>query len=415
MPVLETDKGCISEATAIARFVARMRADSNLFGGSFFAAGQVDQWIEFAKNELDLPIGMWIYPILGFIPSNETNTKQAKEDLARGLAVLEGHLAKHKYLVGSGVTLADVIICCSLLNAFKLVLDKAYMAPYPSLVRWFVRCVAEPQFVNVIGPTQLLDGIDSDTPNTRSAQPKKEKPPKEKGPKKETPKKEAKGKKEDKKEAAPAKAAKESAAPADTATAAIKEAEKAKEKLIKKVVKEGGKKGVEIEGASDMRGLEFFCTTIEAPEGDENMLQMAMTAMNAAVDPDDSEERKGCSGHVGKMVFSAGVKQLAIVAYVPQDKTAKINIQEWIESVCAAVAGNVTTAAAKADSPNGGLTAVATVVADPAKGKFPLKDKDAAMSAAFAFLRSKGAFPEDDGDDSDDMVFGDDDNLDDYM
>ena len=36
------------------------------------------------------------------------------------------------------------------------------------------------------------------------------------------------------------------------------------------------------------------------------------------------------------------------------------------------------------------------------------------MAAAFTFLRSKGAFPEDNDDDSDDMVFGDDDNLDDY-
>ena len=50
-----------------------------------------------------------------------------------------------------------------------------------------------------------------------------------------------------------------------------------------------------------------------------------------------------------------------------------------------------------------------------AAGKFALKDKDAAMAAAFTFLRSKGAFPEDDGDDSDDMIFGDDDNLEDYM
>ena len=39
----------------------------------------------------------------------------------------------------------------------------------------------------------------------------------------------------------------------------------------------------------------------------------------------------------------------------------------------------------------------------------------AAMAAAFNFLRSKGAFPEDDGDDDDEMVFGDDDNLDDFM
>ena len=56
-----------------------------------------------------------------------------------------------------------------------------------------------------------------------------------------------------------------------------------------------------------------------------------------------------------------------------------------------------------------------TIAADADKGKFPLKDKDSAMAASFAFLRSKGAFPEDDGDDSDDMIFGDDDNLDDYM
>ena len=61
-----------------------------------------------------------------------------------------------------------------------------------------------------------------------------------------------------------------------------------------------------------------------------------------------------------------------------------------------------------------GKVIVAVCKSDPEKGKFALKDKDAAMAAAFAYLRTKGAFPEDDGDDSDDMIFGDDDNLDDY-
>merc|ERR1712087_542651 len=32
------------------------------------------------------------------------------------------------------------------------------------------------------------------------------------------------------------------------------------EKKMKKVIKEGGKRGVEIEGAADMGGLQFFCT-----------------------------------------------------------------------------------------------------------------------------------------------------------
>ena len=39
-------------------------------------------WIEFAKNELDLPVGMWIYPILGFITSNDSNTSKVKEDVS---------------------------------------------------------------------------------------------------------------------------------------------------------------------------------------------------------------------------------------------------------------------------------------------------------------------------------------------
>ena len=86
VPLLETSEGCISEAAAIARYVARIRADTNMYGASFFEAGLVDQWIEFAKNELDLPVGMWIYPILGFIQSNASNTEKAKEDLEDDMA-----------------------------------------------------------------------------------------------------------------------------------------------------------------------------------------------------------------------------------------------------------------------------------------------------------------------------------------
>jgi len=203
---------------------------------------------------------------------------------------------------------------------------------------------------------------------------------------------------------------------------AAKQAAKDAEKLLKTVVKEGGKKGVEIEGASDMGGLDFFCTTIESPDGDQPLLRIAMQAMNADPDP-EAEDRKGCSGHVGKMIFSAGAKQLAIVAYVPKpesNKSAdKINVTEWIEAVCKEVGGKVTVAQSPAEPtfqgfncPHGGFIAEAVVESDAEKGKFALKDKDAAMAAAFNFLRAHGAFPEDTGDDSDDMVFGDDDDLD---
>ncbi|KAI8592484.1 hypothetical protein BDZ88DRAFT_285740 [Geranomyces variabilis] len=50
------------------------------------------------------------------------------------------------------------------------------------------------------------------------------------------------------------------------------------EKLLKKVIKEGGKRGVEIEGAATMGGLEFFCTKVDEPEGDVNLLLESVKA-----------------------------------------------------------------------------------------------------------------------------------------
>jgi hypothetical protein len=174
--------------------------------------------------------------------------------------------------------------------------------------------------------------------------------------------------------------------------------EKAKKdaaKLREKIYKEGGKKGVEIEGASEMGGLDFFCTTLELPDGNIEYLELSMTAMNAEPDP-SAEERKGCSGLVGKMIFSAGVQQLAMVGYVPDlefnKSSDKVDVTAWMEDVCKAVSGEIVKPVAAVTSvmPDGssgkitGKVVSAIVKSDPEKGKFALKDKDSAMAAAFA-------------------------------
>merc|ERR1712093_653732 len=91
-----------------------------------------------------------------------------------------------------------------------------------------------------------------------------------------------------------------------------------KKAKLKKVIKEGGKRGVEIEGAADMGGLKFFCTSVDTPAGDIDYLLENVKAMNAKSDPTE-EERKGGSGHIGKMVFSFTEESLAIAAYVPEE------------------------------------------------------------------------------------------------
>ena len=89
-------------------------------------------------------------------------------------------------------------------------------------------------------------------------------------------------------------------------------------------------------------GLDFFCTTLEFPDGNVELLRMSMDAMNAEPDP-DAEDRKGCSGRVGKMIFSAGTEQLALVAYVPEALAEKVSIGEWFLHVCAKVGAEIAT------------------------------------------------------------------------
>merc|ERR1719246_336009 len=76
------------------------------------------------------------------------------------------------------------------------------------------------------------------------------------------------------------------------AEAAAEDPEKERKDKLKKVIKEGGKRGVEIEGAADMGGLQFFCTSVDLPDGDLDLLVESMNAMNEKSDP-TQEERKG--------------------------------------------------------------------------------------------------------------------------
>jgi len=172
-------------------------------------------------------------------------------------------------------------------------------------------------------------------------------------------------------------------------------------KVLAKCIKEGGKRGVEIEGAADMGGLQFFCTSVDVPDGDLALLKICVEAMNEKSDPTE-EERKGGSGNIGKMVFSAGTHQLALCAYVPESKQPELVCKEWLEKVVSLWDGGKVTEV----NPD---YCMGMIPANGEKNIFPLKIRESLILEANNFLRKKGLFPEDNGSDSDEMVFGDDD------
>ncbi|KAL8242934.1 hypothetical protein R6Q59_013236, partial [Mikania micrantha] len=68
--------------------------------------------------------------------------------LKRGLDVLNNYLASHTFLVGDGITLADIITICNLVMAFQYLMTKSLTSDY--LSNHTLRCIFGPWLNNPI-------------------------------------------------------------------------------------------------------------------------------------------------------------------------------------------------------------------------------------------------------------------------
>jgi len=156
-----------------------------------------------------------------------------------------------------------------------------------------------------------------------------------------------------------------------------------------RVIREGGCKGADIEGAADLGGLQFFSSYVLEPDGDVELLLESLGAMNA-------------EGQRGKMVFSAGQEQLAIAAFVPEASQQQLCCAEWLQAVLQLHDGETLSVASD--------ICTGRIRADPDTGITPLKIREALIVEANNFLRARKLFPDAAGDDdSDDFLYGDDD------
>jgi elongation factor 1-gamma len=159
LPVLDTPRGSLFESNAIARYVAKIRRDTELTGATFFESSQVDAWMDFCAHEVELPAHMWTFTIMGLIDNDSAIVEKASADLHKALAVLEKHLLLRTYVVGEAITLADIVLVCALYYPYKLVLDAEARDAYPSVTRWYTTCANQPQFIATLGPVVLADSV----------------------------------------------------------------------------------------------------------------------------------------------------------------------------------------------------------------------------------------------------------------
>jgi len=155
VPFFETDRGCLFTSNAIARYVARCRADTPLYGRSFDEEGQIDTWVEFCTHDLEIPLMAWLYPVMGLMEEVPAATVVAKADVKKAFGTLEDRLGGSEFLIGDCVTLADIVVVCALKEGMVRIFDDAFKKPFPKTCLWFQKCCAMPHFKAVLGEVPL--------------------------------------------------------------------------------------------------------------------------------------------------------------------------------------------------------------------------------------------------------------------
>eukprot|EP00612_Vaucheria_litorea_P007669 CAMPEP_0171472784 /NCGR_PEP_ID=MMETSP0946-20130122/1473_1 /TAXON_ID=109269 /ORGANISM="Vaucheria litorea, Strain CCMP2940" /LENGTH=390 /DNA_ID=CAMNT_0012002465 /DNA_START=53 /DNA_END=1225 /DNA_ORIENTATION=- len=175
LPLLETDKGCLFESNAIMRFLASDKPE--LVGKDAFESAEINSWMDFCTNEIEVPAQCVSYPVIGWMDNVPEVSAKALKDLTSALSVLEEHLKLRTFLVGRSITLADISIAAALVLPMKLSLGDKERKSLTCVTRWFNTCVNQEKFVKVIGPVTVCKKPTKPKAAAKSAAPKKvEKP-----------------------------------------------------------------------------------------------------------------------------------------------------------------------------------------------------------------------------------------------
>ena len=155
VPALETPEGVyLYESNAIVYYAATHKPE--LLGGDCpVKRSLVQQYLAANDTELFPPVITWILPILGFAPFDEATDRKAQANIHSAMAAFDKIIGNRDYFVGEGLTIADIVIACSLWLPYSMLLEEDSRQKYANLTRWFTKTVNEPTFKSVSGEFQF--------------------------------------------------------------------------------------------------------------------------------------------------------------------------------------------------------------------------------------------------------------------
>lgn len=149
VPLIQDDSTTLWESNVIVRYLCAKHAPGTLYPEPLAERFEAEKWMDWQQTSLN-PAGraaffQWVRtPADQRQPTLIAQSVVATEPL---MALLDHHLAHHRYLVGDAFTMADIPVACEVHRWFAL---PQLRPAWPHLERWYSRVRARPATSGVL-------------------------------------------------------------------------------------------------------------------------------------------------------------------------------------------------------------------------------------------------------------------------
>jgi glutathione S-transferase len=146
IPMLELDDGtCLAESNAILWYLAE---GTSFVPDQRLKRAQVLQWMFFEQYSHEPYVATPRF-IVKHLPADSPRYAELPDRMARGraaLAVMETHLARHRFFVNETYSIADIALYAYTHVAHEANFD---LTPFPSVLAWLARVAAQPRYLPI--------------------------------------------------------------------------------------------------------------------------------------------------------------------------------------------------------------------------------------------------------------------------
>ena len=145
VPTIRDDGLEIWESNTILRYLATRYGDGLMYPAEAAVRSHVDRWLDWEVGTLAPTIHPVFWGLVRTPPEerNEAALTEAKVKLTEVFGVLDGHLAKHRYVAGETLTLADIAMGNSAYRWFSFSMTRP---EFGNLKAWYARIAERPGF-----------------------------------------------------------------------------------------------------------------------------------------------------------------------------------------------------------------------------------------------------------------------------